>query len=326
MRGDEVVSTTAPVILLSDYVWERREADIRAVAPSVTPVLYVGSEPVSTTQLEPVTIGLLSGDVWPDRVVGLSVSLLKSPNMRWLQSFSAGIDNPFFTQILERGVRLTTASGTSASPIAQTVVMYMLALSRNLRGWMRNQDRREWTMHPIEELDGASLAVIGMGPIGEYVARLGIALGMRVEAVRRTPTGSEPCPTFPMRQLHDVLGRADWVVVALPHTPQTRGLFDAAAFAAMRSGARFINVGRGELVDEKALVGALQSGHLGGAGLDVFATEPLPADNPLWSMDNVIITPHNSGWSTRADERAEDLFLDNLGRYLRGDPLINEVH
>jgi phosphoglycerate dehydrogenase-like enzyme len=245
--------------------------------------------------------------------------------MRWLQSFSAGVDNPFFAQILAKGVRMTTASGTSASPIAQTVVMYMLALSRNLRGWMRNQDRKEWTMHPIEELDGASLAVIGMGPIGEHVARLGVALGMRVEAVRRTPAGTEPCPTFPMAHLHAVLSRADWVVVALPHTPDTRGLFDANAFAAMRPGARFINVGRGELVDETALTSALQSGHLGGAGLDVFATEPLPTESPLWSMDNVIITPHNSGWSTRADERAEDLFIDNLGRYLRGEPLINEV-
>jgi phosphoglycerate dehydrogenase-like enzyme len=312
-------------ILLSDHVWERRQDDIRAVAPDVTAVLYVGAEPVPTAQLEPVTIGLLSGDVWPDRVVGLSVSLLKSPTMRWLQSFSAGVDNPFFAQILERGVRLTTASGTSASPIAQTVVMYMLALSRNLRGWMHNQDRKEWTMHPIEELDGASLAVIGMGPIGEHVARLGVALGMRVEAVRRTPAGTEPCPTFPMAHLHAVLNRADWVVVALPHTPDTRGLFDANAFAAMRPGVRFINVGRGELVDETALTSALQSGHLGGAGLDVFATEPLPTESPLWSMDNVIITPHNSGWSTRADERAEDLFIDNLGRYLRGEPLINEV-
>ena len=312
-------------ILLSDYVWERRQDDITAAAPDCKPVLYVGSDPLPAEQLEAVTVGLLSGDVWPDRVIGLSVSLLKSPNMRWLQSFSAGIDNPFFTQMLNRGVRLTTASGTSASPIAQTVVLYMLALSRDMRRWLRNQDKREWTMHPIEELDGASLAVVGMGPIGEHVARLGVALGMRVEAVRRTPSGNELCPTFPMADLHAVLGRADWVVVALPNTPETRGLFDTTAFAAMRPGARFINVGRGELVEEDALIAALQSGHLAGAGLDVFSTEPLPADNPLWSMDNVLITPHNSGWSSRADERAEDLFLDNLARYVRNEPLLNEV-
>ena len=320
------MSDTTPVILLSDHVWERRHDDILAAAPACRPVLYVGSDPLPAEQLEAVTVGLLSGDVWPDRVIGLSVSLLKSPNMRWLQSFSAGIDNPFFTQMLNRGVRLTTASGTSASPIAQTVVLYMLALSRDMRRWMRNQDRREWTMHPIEELDGASLAVVGMGPIGEHVARLGVALGMRVEAVRRTPSGNEPCPTFPMADLHAIIGRADWVVVALPNTPETRGLFDTTAFAAMRPDARFINVGRGELVDEGALIAALQSGHLAGAGLDVFSTEPLPADNPLWSMDNVLITPHNSGWSSRADERAEDLFLDNLARYVRNEPLLNEVH
>lgn len=325
MHCDQTVNSAPLAVLLSDHVWERRRADILAAAPHATPVLYVGSDPIPTNLLEPVTVGLLSGDVWPDRVVGLSVSLLKAPNLQWLQSFSAGIDNPFFTLILDKGVRLTTASGTSASPIAQTVAMYMLMLSRNARQWLRNQDRREWTMHPIEELDGASLAVIGMGPIGEHVARLGLALGMHVEAIRRTPSGTEPCPTFTFNDFHAVLGRADWVVAALPHTPETRQLFNAQAFGAMRLGARFINVGRGELVDNETLVSALQSGHLGGAGLDVFAPEPLAADSPLWAMDNVIITPHNSGWSTRADERAEDLFIDNLGRYLRGEQLINEV-
>jgi phosphoglycerate dehydrogenase-like enzyme len=319
------MNTTPPVILLSDHVWERRHADISAVAPGCRAVLYVGSDPVADDALQTVTVGLLSGDVWPDRVVGLSISLLKAPHMQWLQSFSAGIDHPFFDQIRQKRIRLTTASGTSASPIAQTVVMYMLALSRDLRRWMRNQDRREWSMHPIEELDGSSLAVIGMGPIGQHVAQLGIALGMSVEAVRRRPTGEEPCPTFTVEALHDVVARADWVVVALPLTDETRGMFDQSTFAAMRPGARFINVGRGELVDETALALALTTGHLGGAGLDVFATEPLPAESPLWAMDNVIVTPHNSGASTRADERAEDLFIDNLGRYVRGEPLVNEV-
>ena len=129
-----------------------------------------------------------------------------------------------------------------------------------------------------------------------------------------------------MSELHQVLGRADWVASALPLTPDTRHVFDAGAFAAMRTGARFINVGRGELVDEDALVAALRAGHLAGAGLDVFATEPLPADSPLWEMDNVIVTPHNSGSSTTSNQRSEAIFLDNLERWANGTPLNNLVN
>ncbi|MEY4391327.1 MAG: hypothetical protein RLZZ544_36, partial [Actinomycetota bacterium] len=171
-----------------------------------------------------------------------------------------------------------------------------------------------------------SLAVIGMGPIGMEIARIGVAMNMKVEAVRRAAKGDEPCPTFPMSDLHAVLGRADWVASALPLTPDTRQVFDAGAFAAMRTGARFINVGRGELVDEDALVAALRSGHLAGAGLDVFATEPLPEDSPLWGMDNVIVTPHNSGSSTTSNQRSEAIFLDNLERWTNGAALNNLVN
>jgi phosphoglycerate dehydrogenase-like enzyme len=191
---------------------------------------------------------------------------------------------------------------------------------------MRNQDKKKWQQHRIDELDGASLAVVGMGPIGMEIARIGVAMNMSVEAVRRSAKGDEPCPTFPMSELHSVLGRADWVASALPLTPETRLVFDAKAFAAMRTGARFINVGRGELVDENALVAALRSGHLAGAGLDVFATEPLPEDSPLWEMDNVIVTPHNSGSSNTSNRRSEEIFLDNLERWARGTPLTNLVN
>jgi phosphoglycerate dehydrogenase-like enzyme len=227
---------------------------------------------------------------------------------------------------MNRGVVLTNASGATASPIAQTVIMYMLALSRDLRGWMRSQDKHEWNRHSFDELDGASLAVVGMGPIGLEVARLALALNMRVEGVRRQPRGDEPCPTAPMNELHQVLSRADWVVSALPLTPDTRHVFDARSFASMRDGARFVNVGRGELVDEDAMIHALRAGRLGGAALDVFATEPLPADSPLWDMDNVIITPHNSGSSSSTAARGERIFLDNLARYVAGEELTNRVN
>lgn len=313
-------------ILASDTVWDAHGDRIAATAPGARRVVYAGNEPLTDDLLADVDVAFFSSDVWPERARGIVLSIMKAPSLRWLHSFSAGVDSPFFIQQMERGVRLSNSSGATASPIAQTAMLYMLALSRDLRAWVHSQDRAEWSMHPIEELDGARLAVVGMGPIGAEIARLGVALGMNVEAVRRTPTGHEPCPTFPFAALPDVLGRADWVAVALPLADETRHLFDAAAFARMKKGARFINVGRGELVDETALIDALRSGHLGGAGLDVFEVEPLPAESPLWSMDNVIITPHNSGSSPRSAERAVDIFVDNLGRWVRDEPLHNAVN
>jgi phosphoglycerate dehydrogenase-like enzyme len=254
------------------------------------------------------------------------LSIIGAANLKWLQTFSAGVDSPFFIQLMERGVTLSNASGASGSPIAQTAILYMLALSRDMRSWMRKQDRREWQQHRFDELDGASLAVIGMGPIGSEVARIAGAMGMKVEAVRRSARGDEPCPVFGFDELHAVLGRADWVVSALPLAPETRNIFGAQAFAAMRDGARFINVGRGELVDEDSLVEALRSGKLSGAALDVFVTEPLPVESPLWDMENVIITPHNSGSSRSTGARSQRIFVDNLARWSRGERLHNQVN
>lgn len=309
--------------MLSDTVWERHRAEIMDAAPGISPLVYTGDEPFPDDVLDTVDLAYFSADCWPDRSRGIVLSILKAKNLQWLQTFSAGVDSPFFVDLIKRGVKLTTASGAAASPIAQTVVLYMLALSRDMRLWMRKQDRKEWKQQRWDELDGSSLAVVGMGPIGAEVVRLGLALNMNVEAVRRTPDGNEQCPTFPLGQLHDVLHRADWVVSALPLTDDTRNIFATGAFGAMRQGARFVNVGRGELVDEQALVAALRSGHLSGAALDVFSTEPLPQDSPLWEMENVIITPHNSATSTSTGARAERIFLDNLRAWARGGPLRN---
>lgn len=312
-------------LLVSDNVWRSVGDEIRRLAPDLEVILYEGDEPLDDETLSRVTLAFFSADTWPDRSRGIVLSILKSPRLKWLQTFSAGIDSPFFGDLMARGVRLTTASGATASPIAQTVVLYMLALSRDLRSWMRAQDRRTWERHTFDELEGSSLAVVGMGPIGLEIARLGAALGMRVEGIRRRPSGDEPCPTHPMSDLDDVLSRSQWIACALPLTDETRGVFDARRFALMPRGARFMNVGRGELVDEDALVAALESGHVAGAGLDVFATEPLPATSPLWGMDNVIVTPHNSGSSTSTAGRATAIFLDNLGRWVRGESLVNEA-
>jgi phosphoglycerate dehydrogenase-like enzyme len=164
-----------------------------------------------------------------------------------------------------------------------------------------------------------------MGPIGAEIARLGVALNMQVEGIRRSPKGNEPCPTFSFDHLSDVLGRADWVALALPLTPDTQNLFDQQQFARMKPGAHFINVGRGELVDETALIQALNSQHLAGAALDVFATEPLPEDSPLWSMKNVLITPHSSGATTQSGLRAEEIFVRNFALFVQNEQMHNVV-
>jgi D-2-hydroxyacid dehydrogenase (NADP+) len=313
-------------LLVSDNVWGRHADAIRAISPDVTPVIYEGNEVLPDEIIPTINTVFYSSDLWPERSRGFVLSILKATSVKWMHTFSAGVDSPFFVQLMERGIRLTNSSGATASPIAQTTVLYMLALSRNVRAWFQHQEKHEWTRHEFAELDGARLAVIGMGPIGIEIARLGVALNMNVEAIRRTPTGNEPCPTFSFDQLHSVLARADWVAVALPLTDNTRQIFNAETFAIMKSGACFINVGRGELVDEDSLVATLQSGRLTGAALDVFATEPLPPDSPLWDMDNVIITPHSSSASAQSGLRSEDIFLKNLARYVAGEPMVNEVN
>jgi len=313
-------------LLISDNVWGRHADAIRAISPEITPIIYEGNEILPDEIISTINTVFYSSDLWPDRSRGFVLSIMKAASVKWMHTFSAGVDSPFFVQLMERGIRLTNSSGATASPIAQTTVLYMLALSRNVRAWFQHQEKHEWARHEFAELDGARLAVIGMGPIGIEIARLGVALNMNVEAIRRTPTGNEPCPTFSFDQLHSVLARADWVAVALPLTDNTRQIFNAETFAIMKPGTCFINVGRGELVDEESLVATLQSGHLAGAALDVFATEPLPTNSPLWDMDNVIITPHSSSASAQSGLRSEDIFLKNLARYVAGEPMLNEVN
>jgi phosphoglycerate dehydrogenase-like enzyme len=205
------------------------------------------------------------------------------------------------------------------------VIAYLLALSRDLPGWFRAQRERKWEPRIIGDLQGRVLGVVGLGPIGREVARLGAALGMRVVGLRRTPCGDEPCETWPMERLHDLLAGADAVVLALPLTADTRHLIGTDALARLKPDAVIVNVGRGELIDEAALIEALVARRIGGAALDVFETEPLPSDSPLWDLPNVIITAHSAGHNPANSERATGIFIENLARYLNRQPLRNEV-
>jgi phosphoglycerate dehydrogenase-like enzyme len=314
---------TADVFFCSDTFWDERGDDIVAIDPTVEVVRLVGHEHVTPGDLERITIAYFSPDVWPERSSNFMGTCVRATNLAWLQTFSAGTDHPVFDSLRGRGVTVTNSSGAAAPSIAQTVVLYLLALSRDLPRLTHAQAARHWDPRPSHDLHGMRLGVVGLGAIGHEVARLAMTLGMEVVGLRRTVRGDETCETWPNTRLPDLLAWADAIAVTAPLTHDTRGMFDAAAFAAMRPGSWFVNVGRGEIVDESALVEALLSDHLGGAGLDVFATEPLPADSPLWVLPKVIITPHSSGTTDLTRRRAIELFVDNFRRRVTGETLSN---
>jgi phosphoglycerate dehydrogenase-like enzyme len=317
--------TPGTVLFCTDTFWDEAGDRIAVIDPTIEIVRLVGEERVTESDLERITAACFSSDAYPERLHSFLGVCINSPRLRWLHTSFAGTDHPVFDSFLSRGVTVTNGIGVSAPSIAATVMLYLLALSRDLPRWTREQDARHWEPRRFNDLAGMRLGIVGIGAIGSEVARLASAFEMDVVGVRRHPRGDEPCTTWPTDDLPRLLDWADAVVTCVPLTDDTRGLLDADAFAAMRPGAWFINVGRGEVVDEGALVDALERGHLGGAALDVFTVEPLPDDSPLWTMPNVIITPHSSGITFRSYRRSIDLYLDNLDRYTRGDTLRNVV-
>ena len=271
-----------------------------------------------------------SGDVYPVFPKQFFSATRKAPGLKWLQVFNAGVDHPVFATILERGVRLTTAAGSTAEPIAQTAIAGMLYLARNLPRWIASQRSHRW--EPMRapdlprDLRGQVMVVYGLGQIGTEIARLARALGLYVVGVRRNAgTAGHADEIHTPDQFPELLARCDWLVIACPLTDQTRGMVNADLLAKLPRGTRVINIARGEIVSEPALIAALQSGHLAGAYLDVFAQEPLPGDSPLWDLPNVLVTPHNSRASAGNEARVNAIFLDNLKRWARNQLLVNEI-
>lgn len=253
-----------------------------------------------------------------------------APNVRWVQATSAGIGQ--FVHRMRYAERMpstvfTTASGVHAGPLAEFVAMAMLMHARRGLHMVREQANRSWERFAGTDLADRTALIVGYGAIGEAVARVAVALGMRVIGVRRRPERGAATPGVAAihgaDDLDDLLPEADFLILIAPHTGETENMIDATRLARLPKGAAIVNIGRGALIDEPALVAALQSGHLGGAYLDVFAKEPLPEDSPLWAMDNVLVSPHSGSTSDRENGRITDLFIDNLGRWRRGEPLRN---
>ncbi len=245
--------------------------------------------------------------------------------LRWVQTTSTGVGPAVARLGLDRTeVVVTTARGVHAGPLAEFVFMALLAHFRDLKRLEAEQRAHRWVAYCGEEIAGRTLVVIGAGDLARGTARIAQALRMRVVAVARDVSKTRPDGLFdevvPVSDLHAALARADAVVVTVPHTADTAGMMGAAEFAAMPKGSAFVNIGRGTVIDEQALIAALRSGHLGYAALDVTTIEPLPADSPLWDMDNVLICPHSASTVRSENQRIMDIFCDNLRLYLAGRP------
>ncbi len=247
--------------------------------------------------------------------------------LRWIQSASDGVDGLLFPALVQSDVEVTNARGVFDDAIAEWVIGAMLAMVTGLDRSLVSQTQRRWNDdRGTERLAGKRFLAVGPGPIGRAAARRARDLGMVVAAVGRAPRVDDLFERIGgPDDLLAMLAEADVVLDALPLSPGTHHFFDAAAFAAMKSTGRFLNVGRGGTVDERALVAALEQDAIGGAALDVFEEEPLPATSPLWTLPTVIVSPHICGDFEGWEEAVVAVFLDNLGRFVRGEPLRNRV-
>lgn len=256
----------------------------------------------------------------------------RAPRLRWVQFVSAGVDHALTPEIVHSPVLATDSSGITSAGMAEYVLGVMLMFAKRFWLYEGHRKRREWRREQTipTELYGQTVGILGVGAIGGEVARLAKAFGMRVLGVRRGATerqlGVGPVDELlPLSALHDMLARSDYVVIALPLTRETERLFGERELRAMKPTAYLINVGRGQVVDEPALVRALKEGRVAGAGLDVFSREPLPPESEMWSLPNVYMTPHVAGNLLGVEPRIVALFCENLRRYLAGEPLKNLV-
>jgi phosphoglycerate dehydrogenase-like enzyme len=298
------------------------------------------------------TAGDVPRDVWATTDILYTMRILPEPDvalrLHWVQAHSAGVEGLIEHPLFGSGdVLLTTTSGIHASSMAEYTFAMILAFARKIPTMLQYQQKVEWPEDRFNiflprELRGSTLGVVGYGSIGRAVARLGKTFGMEVLASKRDamrpasqneyeepgvgdPEGDYVDRLYPPEAIKSMVAACDFVVVTLPLTAETKGVIDANVLAAMKKTAVLINVARGGLIDEEALIEALRSEKIAGAGLDVFAQEPLPASSPLWGMSNVIMSPHIAGNTTRYNELAADVFIQNLERYLEKKDLLNRV-
>lgn len=252
-----------------------------------------------------------------------------APNLKWLQVLTAGLDELIAQGILERDFTITTMSGVGAVTIAEYCMGVMVMLEKDLHETMRDQVEHRWNFHFAGQLNGQTCGIVGLGAIGRELARRARAFGMRVVATRRSAQPGDTDPDvdvlLPSSELPQLLAESDYVNLCVPLTPDTDGMIGADEIALMKPSASIVNIARASVIDEAALLEALRTERIAGAALDVHDPEPLPEDSPFWDLRNAIVTPHRSGSMHGYFDRAAEFFAENLGRYVRGEPLANVV-
>jgi phosphoglycerate dehydrogenase-like enzyme len=275
----------------------------------------------------------------PDADIFVGASLRPSQlriagRLKWIHSTSAGVGQLAYPELAASEIVVTNASGVFSVPMAEHTIGLLLALARNFPDTVRHQDEKIWSQQALwdkpqhlTELNGATLLIVGFGSIGREIAKRAHPLEMKIVGVTRSGQGdtTHVQKIIPANRLDEILPEADYVVLATPETGETKHLFDRERFAKMKRGARLINLGRGSIIDETALVRALETGQLGGAALDVTDVEPLPPDSPLWTAQNLFITPHTSAVSSRLWQRETDLLVHLLDQWFGGRELSNRV-
>ncbi|AGU50299.1 putative D-2-hydroxyacid dehydrogenase [Variovorax paradoxus B4] len=326
------MTTTQPLRILMSPAAEHQTADGLAAALGGRPHVLAGiGDDADVAFVSRDVTGLSTKHAVLPETQRFHDALRGAPSLRWVHAHSSGADRPVYGELLARGVAVTTSSGANAGVVVQTALAGVLILARCFPQLLAAQHSRGWT--PLvgsglpRDLAGQTAVIVGWGPIGQGLGSLLAALGLRVIAVRSSDDAAAPptSKTVSYERIGEVLPRADWLVLACPLSERTHNLVDAAALARLPAGARLVNVARGEVVHEVALIDALQRGALAGAYLDVFAQEPLPAASPLWALPNVIVTPHTAGHSDGNETRVAAIFLDNLRRWTQGQPLLNRV-
>lgn len=292
------------------------------IAPGLTWAL-IGEDGTWSDSIEECDLIVWAADAYTDDFVE-AVTTLPAP--RWAHTEDAGIDGHFYDVMRERKVVVTHSPGTNAPEVAEFAFSFVMWSAKRLGELAQHQREHRWRKLELESLSDKTLLVVGLGAIGARVAAYGKAFGMRVLGIRREPSPVEQVDQQgTLDDLHRFLGEADFVVLALPFSPTTSGLMGKETLAGMKTGATLVNVARGALVDTAALTEALAAGKLRHACLDVLPTEPWPADDPLWDVPDLFITPHNASSSPLYLTRVGELWLENLKRYVQGESMLNRA-
>jgi phosphoglycerate dehydrogenase-like enzyme len=313
-------------ICLSRDLADLAGADVARIAPHAE-IVRLGIDGQFDGEPDGVEVLLFSVDIGTAPLaMAAAGKIIGDPALRWVQSPAASVDHPIWVELVRRGVRVSSAAGVHWEPIAQYIMTYVLEWHRSVARHQSQQAARDWGVILSDDLTAKTLGIVGLGGIGSATARIAKAFGMRVVAVRRSgvPDPNVDVLLSPER-IGELLAEANYVVLCLPLNDETHHYIGAPELAAMRDDAVLINVARGGVVDEPALISALQEERIRGATLDVVSEEPLPKDAPLWTLPNCVLTPPDAGYSPRAGERLAALFLENLERFVRAESLRNEI-